>query len=334
MKKLTRLMLCASLCTSMLLTACGQNESSADSQAATAAGEVSSQADERSSQEESQPDKEEKTYMQRCGELLEEKQTDEIIKKRDGVEYPRFEKHTYYSNTAGRDTNVNVLLPAGYSEQKQYPVLYILHGYWDNEDWMARDVVHISTMLTNLVADGKAKEMIVVCPYIFCSKDLAYCTGMDYENTLAYDNFINDMMTDLMPYIEENFSVAKGRENTAITGFSMGAREALYIGFTYPDKFGYIGSVCTAPGVVNGTGSPYNLEKDQFTFEEGSEPYLLLLSAAKNDGVVGGTPATYHNMLEGSSTEHLWHEISGTGHDASSVTPHLYNLFRMVFMDN
>lgn len=82
-------------------------------------------------------------------------------------------------------------------------------------------------MLTNLIADGEAEEMIVVLPYIYCSKDMPYCTGMDTTNTLNCDNFINDMMTDLIPFIEENFSVAKGRENTAVTGFSMGGREAL-----------------------------------------------------------------------------------------------------------
>lgn len=274
----------------------------------------------------------EQTYMERCKEIMTEMPPDEILKEREGVEYPSFDKLYYYSQTAERDTPVSVLLPKGYSEDKEYPVLYILHGYWDNEDWMTRDVVHISTMLNNLVDDGEAEEMIVVCPYIFCSKELPYCTGMDYQNTLAYDNFINDMMTDLMPFIEENFSVAKGRDNTAITGFSMGARESLYIGFSHPDKFGYIGSVCTAPGLVNGSGSPYNLEIDEFCFTDNA-PHLLLLSAAENDGVVGNNPMNYHNILDDNGTQHLWHTMSSTGHDASSVTPHLYNFMRMIFRD-
>ncbi|MBO6141277.1 MAG: esterase family protein [Ruminococcus sp.] len=272
----------------------------------------------------------EMSYYEQCESKLTELAPDEILEERDGVVYPKFEKHTYFSSTAGRDTNVNVLLPASYSKDKQYPVLYILHGYWNNENWMTTENVGVSTMLTNLVADGEAEEMIVVCPYIYCSKEQEYCTNMDTENTLAYDNFINDLMTDLMPYIEQNFSVKTGRENTAITGFSMGARESLFIGFTYPDKFGYIGSVCTAPGVVNGTGYPYNLEKEQFCLKD-DPPLLLLLSAAVNDGVVGSTPTTYHNMLTDNGTPHLWHTMNGTGHDASSVTPHLYNFIRMIF---
>ena len=324
MNKTRSLAILISAIITVSLSGCGKAQKESSFEIAFSSS-AASQAQESSSSVEAEED-----YMKQCEKLLTEMPPEEILKEREGVKYPYFEKQTYFSTTAQRDTNVNVLLPPDYSEDKQYPVLYILHGYWDNEDWMTRDNVCLSVMLNNLVADGEAEEMIVVCPYIFCSKDKPYCTGMDTENTLAYDNFINDMMTDLMPFIEKTYSVATGRENTAITGFSMGARESLYIGFTYPDKFGYIGSVCTAPGLVNGTGYPYNLEKDQFCFTDNA-PYLLLLSAADNDGMVKNTPANYHNMLTENGTHHLWHTMSKTGHDASSVTPHLYNFMRMIF---
>lgn len=320
----------------LALAGCSEAESSAalsSAKSAAANSAASEEISQGSSESEEEPEVT-KTYMEQCSELLEEKPPKELLEEREGVTYPKFEKYQYYSSTAERDTNVNVLLPADYDESREYPVLYILHGYYDNEDWMTRKRVYLSTMLTNLIADGKAKEMIVVCPYIFCDKEMPYCTGMDTDNTLAYDNFINDLTTDLMPFIEEKFSVAKGRENTAITGFSMGARESLYIGFTHPDKFGYIGSVCTAPGVVNGTGWPYNLETEDFCFKsEADKPYLLIISAANGDGVVGSNPENYHNMLTQNGTEHLWHLMNGTGHDASSVTPHLYNFIRMIFLD-
>lgn len=272
----------------------------------------------------------EETYMEKCNEILAEMPPEEILKKRDGILYPKFQKYTYYSQTAERDTPVNVLLPEGYSEDREYPVLYILHGYYDNQDWMAREIVHIPEMLTNLIENGEAKEMIVVLPYIYCSKDMPYCTGMDTQNTLNYDNFINDMMTDLMPFIEENFSVAKGRENTAITGFSMGGRESLFIGISHPEAFGYIGAVCPAPGLTNGSGDPWQLEQSELMFSENA-PYLLLISAAEHDGVVGNNPMRYERIFTRNETEHLWHTMSSTGHDASSVTPHLYNFFRMIF---
>ncbi|MBQ8965198.1 alpha/beta hydrolase-fold protein [Ruminococcus sp.] len=315
-KKLTALI--TSLILTLTLASCGSSENSGSKESQQTTTTVTEEAPEEEAPAE---ETEEKTYMEQCEEIMTELPPDEILAERDGVKYPYFTSYTYYSNTAERDTPVNVLLPPDYSDDKEYPVLYILHGYRDNEQWMARDNVHLSTMLNNLVADGEAEEMIVVCPYIFCSKELEYCTGMDEQNSLAYDNFINDMMTDLMPFIEGNFSVKTGRENTAITGFSMGGRESLFIGFSHPEKFGYIGAVCPAPGLISGMGfPPFNLEPEQFCFTENA-PELLLISASKADGVVVDNPQKYHDMLTNNGTEHLWHLMENTGHDASSVTP-------------
>lgn len=271
--------------------------------------------------------------MEKYADIITELPPEGYDRERAGVTYPAFQKYSYYSQTAERDTNVNVLLPDGYSEDKEYPVLYILHGFWDNEDWMARDTVSLSRILTNLQQDGEAEEMIVVLPYIFCSKDMPYCTGMDLANCLAYDNFINDMTTDLMPFIEENFSVAKGRENTAITGFSMGGREALFIGLSYPELFGYIGAVCPAPGLVPVSGSamhPGQMQPEEMKFT-GDKPYVLLISSSGSDGVVGDFPDSYRNILTENGEEYLSHVMESTGHDHSSVKPHLYNYFRMIF---
>ncbi len=277
---------------------------------------------------------EEKSFMEKNKDIIVDIQPPEIEEAREGVRYSEFQRYTYYSTTAERDTGVNVLLPPDYDEDREYPVMYILHGYYDNESWMARPEVNIPTMLGNLIADGAAKEMIVVAPYIYCSKDMPYCTGMNLQNSLNYDNFINDLVTDLMPFIESTFSAARGRENTAITGFSMGGREALFIGFTRPELFGYIGGVCPAPGlspiIPDSPTHPGQLDQSELSFKENA-PYALLLSAALNDGVVGRTPYTYRDMLESNDTEFLWHEILEGGHDHTSVKPHLYNFFRLAF---
>lgn len=100
---------------------------------------------------------------------------------------------------------------------------------------MTRSEVSFSTILASLCEGGKVKKMIVVCPYIYCSKESRYCTCMDSASCLSYDKFIKDLTNDLMPFIEEIFSTAKGRENTAITGFSMGGGESLFIGFKHPE---------------------------------------------------------------------------------------------------
>ncbi|MBD5383925.1 MAG: esterase family protein, partial [Ruminococcaceae bacterium] len=277
----------------LFLTACSPDTSTPETDSSAISAPEESPASTETASEISEPETEEIPYMEKYKDIIEEMPREGITEKRDDAVYPEFQRLTYYSATAERDTPVNVLLPQNYSEEKSYPVLYVLHGYYDNEGWMARDIVGISAMLTNLCADGDAEEMIVVLPYIYCSKDMPYCTGMDLQNSLNYDNFINDLTADLMPFIESSFSVAKGRENTAITGFSMGGRESLFIGFSHPELFGYIGAVCPAPGLtpVSGSGMhPGQMEEYEMTFEDNA-PFALLISAAKNDGVVGSFPS-------------------------------------------
>ncbi len=275
----------------------------------------------------------EENYMEQFRDMITELPPSDYEDIREGVQYAEFQKHTYFSSTAGRDTNVNVLLPCDYSEDKKYPVLYILHGFYDNEYWMARSVVNLSVIYGNLLADGKAEEMIIVLPYIFCDKNMPFCTGMDLANCLAYDNFINDLTTDLMPFIESSFSVRTGRENTAITGFSMGGRESLFIGFERPDLFGYVGAVCPAPGLVEIPGSPMHpgqMSADEMAFADDT-PYAVLVSSSDVDGVVGSSPDDYRRIMTDNEVEFLSHVMKTTGHDHSSVKPHLYNYLQLLF---
>jgi len=276
---------------------------------------------------------EEEPNMEKFKDIIKELPPEGYEEPVESVTYSEFKKYTYYSSTAERDTGVNVLLPPDYSEEKEYPVLYILHGFYDNEGWMARPVVNLSTIYGNLLASGEAEEMIIVLPYMFCDKNMPYCTGMDLANCLAYDNFINDLTTDLMPFIESEFSVKKGRENAAITGFSMGGRESLFIGFKRPDLFGYIGSVCGAPGLVEVPGSamhPGQMTEEEMTFAE-NKPYLILISSSKADGVVGSSPNSYRKIMTENGVEYLSHVMESTGHDHTSVKPHLYNFLKMLF---
>ena len=240
------------------------------------------------------------------------------------VDYGEMRSCTYYSTTRERMTPVRVLLPAGYNENEKYPVLYMLHGYWNDETTLSDPDSGLQNIIGNLTAKGEAEKMIVVFPYIYTSKDMPYCTGMDAVNNQNYDNFIYDLRTDLMPWIEQNFSVKTGRENTAISGFSMGARESFYIGVKMCDKFGYVGSVCTAPGLAPGM-----LSTSEMRFSE--MPYMVLISGAVFDGVVGNNPENYHNMLSANRVDHIWNPIPGGGHDNNSIQPHFYNLVRNIF---
>ncbi len=318
------------LVASMLLSGCADN-TLAELQTTTSAEIITTTA--VTTSEITTEEIQEVPYMEQFKDIITELPPEGYEERLEGVTYSEFHKYTYYSSTAERDTNVNVMLPPDYSEDKEYPVLYILHGFYDNEGWMARPVVNLDTIYGNLLAKGEAEEMIIVLPYIFCDKNMPYCTGMDLANCLAYDNFINDLTTDLMPFIENEFSVAKGRENTAITGFSMGGRESLFIGFQRPDLFGYIGSVCAAPGLVEMPGSsmhPGQITEDEMTFTE-NNPYLIFISSSNADGVVGSSPDSYRKIMTENGVEYLTHVMARTGHDHTSVKPHLYNFLKMLF---
>lgn len=236
---------------------------------------------------------------------------------------------TYYSETLDRERNYNILLPPNYDENEKYPVLYALHGYWGDEYSLLDQgdgSIKCREVLGNLIAEGEAVPMIVVFPDIFCHATKEDCDGMNDENNKAYDNFINELRDDLMPYIEDTYPVLTGRESTAVTGFSMGGRESLYIGVTMADKFGYIGAVCPAPGLTTDC-----VTEDEMVFEEGEEPYLLMISAGTNDTVVYNNPENYHNIFTKNEVPHVWHVVTGGEHWGSTIRPHLYNFLRFIF---
>lgn len=270
-------------------------------------------------------------YMKNFSSKVTENAKSGVTMAQNGVDYGSLKKYTYYSTTRERTTNVNVLLPAGYDSSKKYPVLYAMHGYWENEDSLMK-MGAVQNMLGNLIASNEAEEMIVVFPYIYTSKTQESCSGMDLQNSLNYDNFINDLFTDLMPYIEKTFSVKTGRENTAITGFSMGGRESLFIGLTRSDVFGYIGSACPAPGLTPGDPSSHPGQIQENEVKPAYDtPYLILLSAGGNDTVVYNFPESYHNMMTKNGAEHIYHFVNSGGHGDSTVQPHFYNLLRGLF---
>ena len=79
----------------------------------------------------------------------------------------------------------------------------------------------------------------------------------------------------------------------------------------------------------NGTLSSGMLEPSDLKFAE--QPYMMLLSGAVYDGVVGNNPENGHNILTANSVPHIWNPIPEGGHDNNSIQPHVYNLVRFAF---
>lgn len=268
-------------------------------------------------------------YMNQVSSEIIEIEPNDATEEKSGTAYGTYEKVTFTSAVCGgRSKSFNVLLPANYDKNKKYPVLYTLHGYWGDEDALldkGDSSLRLRQIIGNEIAAGEAEEMIVVFPDIYASDTQDKCDGLNDKNNKAYDNFINELTKEIMPYMEQHYSIKTGRDNTAITGFSMGGRESLYIGFSRPDLFGYVGAMCPAPGLTTDLISESDLK-----FEDVS-PYLLMVSAGSNDQIVWSTPSGYHDTMSKNNVTHVWHYVTDGDHGGKTIRPHMYNFIRYIF---
>lgn len=263
----------------------------------------------------------------------------EVYEPRENTDYGIINHITYHSETTGLDRGVNVLLPGDYDESKEYPVLYLLHGIFGDEYSLSGDINNrLVEIMGNLQAEGSVKDMIVVLPNMYATSEPDQQPAFNSEAVAPYDNFINDLVNDLIPYIEENYSVLPSRENRAIAGFSMGGRETLFIGLSRPDLFAYVGAIAPAPGLTPGKDwamtHPGQLQEDELTFVgKDFEPTVLMICCGTQDGTVGKFPERYHNIFVRNNVPHIWYEVPGADHDAQVIRSGLYNFVRAIFKD-
>lgn len=258
---------------------------------------------------------------------------------RKNVSYGEFTHATYFSQTCQMERGYSILLPADYSADKKYPVLYLLHGIFGDEYSFSGDGSNkIKEIVGNMAADGLIEETIVVCPNMYATSDPDQKPGFDSASVLPYDNFINDLVNDLMPHIEETYSAITGRENTYLAGFSMGGRETVFITLQRPELFGYVCAISAAPGIV-ATQDKFMKHDGQLTesevkFADGAiEPNVFILCCGTRDSVVGTYPKQYHELLEANGASHIWYEITGADHDNTAIKSGLFNLFKQIAFD-
>jgi enterochelin esterase family protein len=167
---------------------------------------------------------------------------------------------TYYSKALGRFRRLHVYTPPGYDLGKgKYPVFYLLHGAGDcDEAWSS--VGRAGFILDNLIASKEAKPMVVVMP--------AGHTGpLRFGGPRpAVDEFSQDFVIDIMPYIEQHYRVYGDRKHRAMAGLSMGGGQTLNIGVPHLDEFGYLGVFSSGVFGIAG-GGPVGQSQGP-TFEE------------------------------------------------------------------
>ncbi|GEM_PF-2021314 len=246
----------------------------------------------------------------------------------------KLEHIQYYSKKAEKAKGAYVWLPPNYSPENKYPVFYVNHGITGDESSMLKGFA-LPEMASNLILSGEAKPMIMVFTFMYTNKDKANCTAITAEETPFYDAFLDDLTDSLMPYIEGNYPVLTGFENTAIGGFSMGGRESLYISIMRPDLFGYVAASSPAPGVVPGKDMfmvhEGCMSEDEFKFAPEAAPHVLIVAGGTKDFVVGTFPQQYHELFAKNGTDHIWLSVPEGGHDGSVGIPVFYNFLKCLF---
>lgn len=242
--------------------------------------------------------------------------------KREGIPHGKLEMVEYESKTVGTTRKMIVYMPPGYTQDKKYPVLYLLHGIGGDEtEW--RRFASPDVLLDNLIADGKAVPMIIVMPNGRAQKS-DRAEGNVFAAAPAFATFERDLLDDVIPAIELRYSVHKDREHRALAGLSMGGGQSLNFGLGHPDTFAWIGGFSSAPN----TKPPAKLIPDPAALRNLK---LLWLSCGNKDGLIYISQGV-HAFLKEKDIPHIWH-VPAHGHDPAQWKQDLYyfvqNLFKV-----
>ncbi|HKL31484.1 MAG TPA: family 43 glycosylhydrolase, partial [Tangfeifania sp.] len=229
----------------------------------------------------------------------------------------------YFSNTVGTTRNALVYTPPGYSDEKNYPVFYLLHGIGGDEfEWL--NGARPDVIFDNLYAENKLEPMIVVMPNGRAMKD-DRATGNVFapEKVEAFANFEKDLLNDLIPYIEKNYPVISDRAHRAIAGLSMGGGQSLNFGLGNLDKFAWVGGFSSAPN----TKPPEELLPNPGEAKEKLK--LLWLSCGDKDRLINISNRT-SDYLKENNVPHFYNVFNGD-HDFNVWKNSLYLFSQLLF---
>jgi enterochelin esterase-like enzyme len=243
---------------------------------------------------------------------------------RDGIDRGKLGTVEYDSTTVGVKRKARVYTPPGYITDKKYPVLYLLHGIGgDENEWLRGGSLNV--ILDNLYVEKKAVPMIVVMPNGRASKDLTARDPIPKQSP-AFAAFEQDLLVDLIPFIEKTYSVKDDREYRALAGLSMGGGQSLNFGLNNLDKFAWVGGFSSAPN----TKPSADLIQDHT--EAGEKLRLLYVACGDKDRLFKISQGV-HEMLEANKVPHVYRVIPGGAHDFKVWKSNLYYFAQLLFRE-
>jgi enterochelin esterase-like enzyme len=241
--------------------------------------------------------------------------------QRKDIPHGRLEMISYESKSVGTTRKMQVYTPPGYSKEKKYPVLYLLHGIGGDETEWQR-FCRPNVLLDNLLAEGKVAPMIVVMPNGRAQKN-DRAEGDIFKSAPAFAAFEKDLLNDVIPAIETRFSVQANREHRALAGLSMGGGQSLNFGLGHLDTFAWVGAFSAAPN----TKPPAQLVPDPAVAREKLK--LLWVACGKKDGLIRVSQGV-HAYLKENDVPHVWH-VDGNAHDPTEWKNNLYLFSQRLF---
>src|SRR5712675_1687502 len=202
------------------------------------------------------------------------------------VSHGEVHHHFYKSAVVGDHRDFFVYTPPGYDprSKQSYPVLYLLHGYSDDASgWTA--VGRANIILDNLIAQGKAKPMLIVMPLGYGEpKVLEPHSGVFHDPDITqrnFDKFREALLTEVIPKVESAYLVTKDRNSRAIAGLSMGGSESLLTGLNTLDKFSWIGAFSSG-----GFTPEFDKEFPALDAKSNQQLHLLWIACGNDDHLI------------------------------------------------
>jgi len=219
-------------------------------------------------------------------------------------------RHFYRSKLVGDHRDCYVYTPPGYDPGagRRYPVLYLLHGYSDDAaGWTAVGRAHV--ILDNLIAQGKAKPMLVVMPLGYGAPEVLSRGFAGLRDQALWqrnvEKFAEALLAEVIPEVERRYRVEKNRASRAIAGLSMGGTEALLTGLNAIDRFAWIGAFSSG-----GLRDDFNAAFPAFDAKAGDRLRLLWVSCGSEDFLIAPN-RRLRDWLQSKSIRHTWVETPG-----------------------
>ena len=256
--------------------------------------------------------------------------------KVNNVSHGTVARRWYQSPTLNMTRRITIYTPAGYETgKKKYPVLYLLHGMGgDEEAWIA--LGRTAQILDNLIAQGKAKPMIVVMTNGNASQEAApgeSALGLykpNFQLPKTMEGSMETSFPDVVKFIDSNYRTLNMKSGRAIAGLSMGGFHSLHISKQYPDMFDYVGLFSAAIIADKNVKSPiYDNLDAKLKIQFSKNPKLYWIAIGKADFLYKANE-DYRKLLDNSGYKYTYYETE-EGHIWKNWRIYLTEFVPMLF---